>query len=132
MSMILGQKMITGAQLHHASLIVSDTERALRFYCDILGLERANNRPELGFPGAWLQLGSQQIHLMELPNPDPLEGRPSHGGRDRHIAISISNISALMATLDQNQIPYSESRSGRRALFCRDPDQNALEFIERP
>jgi hypothetical protein len=27
------------------------------------------------------------IHLMELPNPDPLEGRPAHGGRDRHTCV---------------------------------------------
>lgn len=27
-------------------------------------------------------------------------------------------------------IPYTRSRSGRTALFCRDPDGNALEFIE--
>ncbi len=30
-----------------------------------------------------------QIHLMELPNPDPTapEQRPEHGGRDRHICV---------------------------------------------
>lgn len=30
------------------------------------------------------------IHLMELPNPDPLEGRPQHGGRDRHFCVGAS------------------------------------------
>ncbi len=30
-----------------------------------------------------------QIHLMELPNPDPteLDLRPEHGGRDRHVCV---------------------------------------------
>ena len=30
-----------------------------------------------------------QIHLMELPNPDPTDAdaRPTHGGRDRHVCV---------------------------------------------
>ena len=32
--------------------------------------------------------------------------------------------------LDSAGVDYSMSRSGRRALFCRDPDGNGLEFIE--
>jgi glyoxylase I family protein len=31
--------------------------------------------------------------------------------------------------LDGARIAYTLSRSGRAALFCRDPDGNALEFI---
>jgi len=29
----------------------------------------------------WFWLGNEMIHLMVLPNPDPMEGRPEHGGR---------------------------------------------------
>jgi hypothetical protein len=43
-----------------------------------------------------------QVHLMELPNPDPTTGRPEHGGRDRHAAISIRNLAPLKARLDAN------------------------------
>lgn len=117
-------------RIHHASLLVADTERSLQFYRDILGLEISEERPELGFPGAWLQVGEQQIHLLELPNPDPVEGRPAHGGRDRHIAFHVDDLDALSDRLDRRAIPFTLSRSGRRALFCRDPDGNALEFIE--
>jgi glyoxylase I family protein len=120
--------MVTG--LHHVSLIVSDTARALAFYRDLLGLSVDGERPDLGYPGAWLQLGSLQIHLLELANPDPVEGRPAHGGRDRHVALSVANLDALITVLDQAGIGYTLSRSGRRALFCRDPDANALEFVE--
>ena len=74
-------------QFHHASLIVSSTTRALEFYVGLLGLEQTHERPDLGYPGAWLSIGDQQIHLLELPNPDPLEDRPAHGGRDRHLAF---------------------------------------------
>lgn len=117
---------------HHASLIVSDTDRSLDFYCGLLGLERDESRPDPGYPGAWLNLGRQQIHLLELPNPDPREGRPQHGGRDRHLAFQVCALDRLMAVLQDAGIEYSLSRSGRRALFCRDPDGNALEFVEVP
>lgn len=114
----------------HASLLVEHTERALHFYRDALGLEVCELRPDLGYPGAWLQLNeTQQIHLLELPSPDPREGRPAHGGRDRHIALGIEDLDRLIAKLEAAQVPYILSRSGRRAVFCRDPDGNALEFI---
>lgn len=114
----------------HASVIVSDTKRALAFYRDLLGLELRSDRPDLGYPGAWLNLGDQQLHLLELPNPDPIAGRPTHGGRDRHIAIAVSNLQALKHRLDQDEMPYTLSKSGRAAMFIRDPDGNTLELIE--
>ena len=116
--------------IHHVSLIVADTGRSLGFYRDLLGLRVDDSRPDLGYPGAWLWLGGQQLHLLELPNPDPTEDRPAHGGRDRHLAMSVPDIDRLAGRLAQAGIGYSLSRSGRRALFCRDPDANALEFVE--
>jgi len=113
----------------HASVIVQDTRRALAFYHDILRLEVAEDRPDLGYPGAWLNLGGQQIHLLELPNPDSASHRPSHGGRDRHIALAIRGFDALRDSLDLHGIAYTLSKSGRRALFVRDPDGNTLELI---
>lgn len=87
-------------------------------------------RAELPYAGAWLGVGEQQIHLLELPNPDPQSGRPQHGGRDRHIAVSVNNLSTIITALEEADIDYSKSRSGRPALFCRDPDGNAIEIIE--
>lgn len=112
-------------------MLVADTQRALQFYQHILGLQIDPNRPDLGYPGAWLNINDdQQIHLLELPNPDPLHDRPPHGGRDRHIALALNNLKDLQKRLDAAAIPYTLSKSGRSALFCRDPDANALEFIE--
>ncbi|TRX03574.1 VOC family protein [Candidatus Methylobacter oryzae] len=116
--------------MHHASLVVADTAASLRFYCDVLGMPQTD-RPDLGFPGAWLQLGAQQIHLLELETQDPKTGRPEHGGRDRHIALSVPELAPVRETLDQNGIAYTLSKSGRQALFCRDPDGNALEILQR-
>lgn len=116
--------------IHHASLVVADTAASLKFYRDILGMQQTA-RPDLGFPGAWLQLGAQQIHLLELANPDPTTGRPEHGGRDRHIALSVPDLAPVKEVLDQNGITYTLSKSGRQALFCRDPDGNALEILQQ-
>ncbi len=119
-------------RLHHVSLLVRDTARALDFYTQILDLEPDSSRPDLGFPGAWLKLGEQQLHLLELPNPDPAEGRPEHGGRDRHVALAVDDLGAIRQRLEAAGIPFSLSRSGRAALFCRDPDGNAWELIQQP
>lgn len=116
--------------IHHVSMIVESTEQALKFYMDILGLEQDMSRPKLGYPGAWLKVGDAQIHLLEVPNPDPVKGRPSHGGRDRHLALAITDLDALQLSLEQAGLEYTLSKSGRRALFCRDYDGNALEFVE--
>ena len=114
----------------HSSVLVRDTKTALEFYQGILGLALDESRPDLGYPGAWLQIGDQQIHLLELPNPDPIDGRPEHGGRDRHVAMQVTDIDALQNKLEKAGLSFTRSKSGRKALFTRDPDGNALEFIE--
>ncbi len=116
--------------LHHVSILVSDTQKSLAFYCGVLGLKETS-RPNFPFPGAWLEVGDkQQIHLIQLPSPDPVEGRPEHGGRDRHFALIVPDLEEIRQRLEQAGIAYSVSKSGRRALFCRDPDANAIEFVE--
>ncbi len=114
----------------HVSMVVADTERALGFYRDILELKVADNRPNLAFAGAWLIITEQQqIHLLEVPNPDPLQ-RPEHGGRDRHAAFRVNALDKIQMRLEEYDIAYTMSKSGRKALFCRDFDGNTLEFIE--
>ena len=114
----------------HVSMVVENTERALLFYHNIMGLEVAVDRPELPFKGAWLIVGEgQQIHLLEVPNPDSID-RPEHGGRDRHAAFRVSKLNDIRARLDKEHIAYTMSKSGRKALFCRDFDGNTLELIE--
>jgi len=116
--------------IHHASFVVADTKRALTFYCGVLGLAQDHSRPDLGYPGAWLQVGDGQIHLLQLPNPDPVENRPEHGGRDRHLAMTVTDLALITSRLDQAGFDFTLSKSGRRALFCRDHDGNAIELIE--
>lgn len=117
-------------QLHHASLMVENLQRSLEFYTGLLGMQRDHSRPEMAFHGAWLAVGNQQLHLLELPNPDPVNGRPAHAGRDRHTAFSVTGIDELERKLEQVKHPFTRSRSGRRAIFLRDPDGNGIELIE--
>lgn len=119
---------ITG--IHHGSIIVSDTARSLKFYQQILGLAVNSNRPDLGYPGAWLDIGEQQIHLLEVENPYTVSALPSHGGRDRHLALRVRSLNEVINKLTERQYEYSRSKSGRAALFVRDPDGNAIELIE--
>jgi glyoxylase I family protein len=116
--------------LHHASLLVSDLAKARAFYEGVLGLQPDTNRPQMSFDGVWYNIApGQQIHLLVLPNPDAGSHRPSHGGRDRHVALAVNDMAKVLACLDKAGVAYTQSQSGRHAVFCRDPDQNALEFV---
>lgn len=116
--------------IHHVSLVVADTQQAVSFYTQVLGLEVCEERPSLDFAGAWLTVGHQQIHLLEVENPDPVSNRPEHGGRDRHLAMTVTDLAEIEQKLISLDIFYTKSRSGRAALFCRDPDGNGIELIE--
>jgi len=115
--------------LHHVSVLVSDTAHSLCFYRDVLGLH-VIERPDLGFPGAWLALGAQQLHLMELPNQDATQGRVEHAGRDRHFAVQVTGLASFEQRLHAAGVAFTRSRSGRASIFCRDPDGNGVELME--
>ena len=117
------------SQLLHASILVQNVAVARAFYEEVLGLIPSANRPDLTFPGAWYEFGAQQIHLIGLGQGQQAINH-EHGGRDRHIALAIDDIDVLKVKLEAAGVVYTLSRSGRRALFCRDPDGNALEFVE--
>jgi len=118
--------------LDHVSLLVKDTARALDFYQGLLGLVLDESRPQMNFPGAWLVVGAAQIHLLEIPPAQLPTDLPEHGGRDRHVALNVVNLGAVEGVLEAAGVRYTQSRSGRRALFCRDPDGNAVELVEIP
>ncbi|MFV1993393.1 MAG: VOC family protein [Acidiferrobacterales bacterium] len=123
--------------IHHVSLIVTNCHISLNFYVDILGLKVDPNRPDLGYPGAWLVIGSsnkQQLHLMEFPEQAAKQksdrDQQAHPGHGPHLALAVEDLSVIQAKLEQENIKYSLSRSGRVALFCADHDGNAIELIE--
>ncbi|CAN8065210.1 unnamed protein product [Agarophyton chilense] len=131
MSAAHGQDVRFGA-IQHAGVLVRDTAVAKHFYMSVFGMQDDDHlrNPKLPFKGAFMRAGASQIHLMQLPSPDPLHGRPEHGGRDRHVAVTVSDLEPLVASLQKHNRPFTFSKSGRRAVFTRDLDANAIEFIE--
>lgn len=118
-------------RIHHVTFISSELNRSREFYEGVLGLTPNLDRPTMSFAGSWYNLGqNQQIHLMQLPNPEAEVQRPIHAGRDRHLALVVSDLAQLIVRLEAAGIVYTPSQSGRRAVFCRDPDGNALEFTD--
>ncbi len=117
--------------IDHHSVIISDIENSRHFYGLVLGLEEDKSRPEMSYDGLWFNVGAQAIHCLKLENPDPVDERPEHGGRDRHVCLICDDINSLIERLEQYYVDYTRSKSGRRAIFFRDPDGNALEVQER-
>lgn len=120
--------------VHHVAVIVRDLAVSMEFYRDFLGLPVNPDRPndKLPYDGAWLMMGPEMVHLMELPNPDPTDAefRPAHGGKDRHFCIGVKDLAPLTEALESRGVPFTASRSGRPAIFFRDPDCNTLEVVE--
>lgn len=52
-------------------------------------------------------MGTEMVHLMELPNPDEGMQRPEHGGRDRHFCVGVGEggVAELRETLDTAGAP---------------------------
>ncbi|CAN8141237.1 VOC family protein [Thiomicrorhabdus sp. 6S2-11] len=117
--------------IDHVSLIVHDSQQAQQFYQSILGLE-VQQRPDLGFPGVWLNLGAgQALHLLEVSRQHiDAQILPSHGGRDFHFALRVKELAPFIERLNDHEIDYTKSKSGRQALFFRDPDGNAIELTQ--
>ena len=114
-------------RLHHVSLCVTDVERARRFYIGILGLEEIE-RPNFPFPGAWLQAGDGQIHLISAPDSVDTGQRPARlHPMAPHAALAIDDWAAVRAELEGHglQVLASE-RSGQ--MWVLDPDGNIIEL----
>ena len=120
------------AGIDHHSVIISDLQRSHHFYVTVLGLEEDRSRPEMSYDGFWFKVGEQAIHCLKLKNPDPVENRPEHGGRDRHVCLICNDLNALIESLELHYVDFTRSKSGRRAIFFRDPDGNAIEVKEEP
>ena len=69
--------------MHHVSINVDDVDAALEFYVGALGLTVRGDRPELGFGGAWLDAGDEQVRLIEAEPP---------GDEVQHFALAVDGL----------------------------------------
>ena len=109
--------------LHHVSINVTDVDRAVRFYAEVLGLEQLP-RPDFDFGGAWLGVGNgRQVHLIQADVP------PDRG---QHFAFQVDDIDATVAALRASGVdvrgPVDVGGTSARQAFFADPDGNRLEL----
>lgn len=115
-------------QCLHAAVLVSDLERADRFYGQVLGLPKVER--SLKYPGAWYQIGQFQIHLIVDPTIKTELQNSEKWGRNPHVAFSVANLDEAKKQLLANGCEVQISASGRSALFTLDPDNNIIELSE--
>ena len=117
-------------RMHHVSFAVANLDASKRFFCEVLGLPE-DDRPDFGFPGAWLAVGDRQIHLIEQAGT----GReaPSRISRSDHLAMEVSDLNAVKARLSACGVEFVEGgneRLGMSQAFCSDPDGHTIEFVQ--
>ncbi|HCG68909.1 MAG TPA: hypothetical protein DE147_00545 [Gammaproteobacteria bacterium] len=111
--------------IHHVSINVKDVDTALRFYVQLLNLELLE-RPDLGFPGAWIRAGEQEIHLLGIDSGEPV--------KEQHFAFAVNDAQAIHAALQANGYSPTEIRDIPnicRQFFTHDPSGNMVEFNQR-
>ncbi|KYG29316.1 VOC family protein [Alkalihalobacillus trypoxylicola] len=125
--------MLGKISLHHVSLNVKNLEQSKNFYQNIIGLKELE-RPNFGFPGAWYEIGSQQLHLI-VEGDAYLEKSNDLNSKHDHFAIRVESYFNTLAYLKEKKLEVEEnpmSASGFAQIFCKDPDGNLIEFhVER-
>ncbi len=107
--------------VHHVSINVRDVDEAIAFYVGSLGLTVRPDRPDFGFGGAWLDVGDEQVHLIERRPPQP-EGQ--------HFAIRVAGLDDVVAELRGRGVDVSDPEpvgTGRQS-FLSDPSGNLVEL----
>jgi glyoxylase I family protein len=111
----------------HAAVMVSNLDRSIEFYSNILGLKKVDR--DLNYPGIWYQIGDFQIHLIEDTNYRSNTNIDlTKSTRNPHIALEIRDITVAKEQLLSANCVVKMSNSGRAALFTQDPDGNAIEL----
>jgi catechol 2,3-dioxygenase-like lactoylglutathione lyase family enzyme len=147
-------------EVRSVTIPVSNLERAVAFYTDVLTFERASEETELSgeaweklegvfglrLRSARLRLGSEEIELVEYLAP---EGRPvpaDSRSNDRwfqHVAIIVSDMAKAYARLREHRVRHASSgpqrlpdwnpnAGGIEAFYFKDPDGHALEILAFP
>ena len=114
--------------LNHFTVIAEDPEQTLDFYVGLLGLT-SGDRPDFGFPGAWLYADGGRQALVHVYFDRPV---PAHrAGVIDHMAFTASDLKAMKARFDERGHKYDLRRqreAGTWQLFCHDPNGARVEL----
>jgi len=141
----------------HTGITVSNLERSLAFWRDVLGFELSHTahqtgelaREITGVAGAELKLavlkapGGHKIELLEyLAPPDRTKHtdlRPCDVG-SVHVALTVNDLDAILQrivasgwkTAGKPQTLQSGPNAGKRVVYVRDPDGTTIELMQLP
>ena len=139
----------------HTGITVSNLERSLAFWRDVLGFElshRAHQKDELaeqvtGVRGAEILIAvvkapGHKIELLEYRAPadrKQVELRPCDVG-SVHVALTVDNLDAVLEAVAASgwkaagtpQTLTIGPNAGKRVIYVRDPDGTTIEFMQPP
>jgi catechol 2,3-dioxygenase len=125
-----------GVRIGHVHLKVADLDRALAFYCGVLGFELIQR---YGTQAAFVSAGGYHHHIG-LNTWESKGGSPPPSGTTGlyHVAILYPTRAALadaLYRLAEAGIPLdgASDHGVSEALYLRDPDGNGVElYVDRP
>jgi len=119
----------------HTRMRVSDMDRTIAFYTDILGLEVLERKTSpRGSHLAFLRVpnSDELIELCSFPPSGPVTVQADLV----HLAFQVESLDDTIASLKQKGITITDgptkTSSGSRFIFIDAPDGYEVELIERP
>jgi len=134
----------------HTGITVSNLERSLEFWQNVLGFEfshRAHQTGEMaaqitGVAGAEIKLAvmkapGHKIELLEYLAPSD---RKHIDLRSVHVAFTVDNLDAVLEKIvasgwraaGKPQTLKTGPNGGKRVVYVRDPDGTTIEFMQMP
>jgi catechol 2,3-dioxygenase-like lactoylglutathione lyase family enzyme len=115
---------LTVTTIDHVSVLVTDLARSRHFYRDVLGLKEVSKPKTFDFKVLWFEVGNQQLHLLQKPQPDTRS--------PRHFALRVTDVqkarehfrSLGVEMQETTLIPHCDR------FFVFDPDGNRIEIIQ--
>ena len=110
-------------KVHHATVLVTDLQKAEAFYSGVLGLPRIP-RPELPSEGIWYELEGVQLHLIWTEEAEAATAR--------HVAFVVDDLDSVLARVREMglQIWDDVQIDGFVRRHCRDPFGNGIELLQ--
>lgn len=110
--------------VHHVSINVSDVDASVAFYTSAIGGTVRDDRPDFRFGGAWIDLGTTQVHLIQAAVPQNL---------GQHFAVLYDDLDAVVAALRLQGIEVADPSpvGANRQTFVHDPDGNMVELHQQ-
>jgi len=121
---------ITGLLHFNIRCSTEDLPALERFYADALDM-KAGDRPNFGFPGAWLYAGNEPLIHVSARFPDgSIAKDQKHTGSVDHIAFKCTGSAEFRERLQRNNIRFAEQNieNAGYQIFIIDPVGTKLEF----